>query len=125
MEQQPYDQDETNAVDTDETFDLSPALIGWGIAAIALAIFMVTSNNSALVLGAGTFAKIFAVIAGSVLGTVGAIAGDALRRAVMPSMVFTSGGFFSLMWIKVFWKIGPQVIGLVGGVALGATLVLR
>mgnify|MGYP001232736212 FL=1 len=102
-----------------------PAAIGWGIAAIALAIFSVTSNTSPLVLGASTAAKVFAVIVGILLGTVGALLGDALRRFARPSAFFTQGGFFSLIWIRVFWTIGPQVIGLVIGVLLGGALVLR
>ena len=102
-----------------------PAAIGWGIAAIALAIFSVTSNTSPLVLGASTAAKVFAVIVGILLGTVGALLGDALRRFARPSEFFTQGGFFSLIWIRVFWAIGPQVVGLVIGVLLGGALVLR
>ena len=102
-----------------------PAAIGWGIAATALAIFSVTSNTSSLALGASTAAKVFAVIVGILLGTVGALLGDALRRFARPGAFFTQGGFFSLIWIRVFWTIGPQVIGLVIGVLLGGALVLR
>ena len=102
-----------------------PAAIGWGIAAIALAIFSVTSNTSPLVFGASTAAKVFAVIVGILLGTVGALLGDALRRFARPSAFFTQGGFFSLIWIRVFWAIGPQVVGLVIGVFVGVALVLK
>ncbi|PHR17783.1 MAG: hypothetical protein COA41_11645 [Sphingopyxis sp.] len=88
-------------------------------------MFSVTSNTSPLVLGASTAAKVFAVIVGILLGTVGALLGDALRRFARPSAVFTQGGFFSLIWIRVFWAVGPQVIGLVIGVFVGVALVLR
>lgn len=104
---------------------VKPATIGWGIAAVALAIFMVVFNNSAMVLGAGFFAKCVAVIAGSLLGWGGAMLGDAIRRFAHPDAVFTSGGIMQLVWIKIFWALGPQVIGLFIGVALGASLVLR
>lgn len=122
--------DEDNMNDFDRQDDLemaswAPAAIGWGIAAIVLAIFGVTSNTSPLVLGAGTAAKIFAVVVGVLLGTVGALLGDALRRFAKPNAIFTQGGFFSLIWIRVFWAIGPQVIGLIGGVFLGIALVLK
>lgn len=120
--------DNMNDFDRQNDFDMAawaPAAIGWGIAAIALAIFSVTSNTSPLVLGASTAAKVFAVIVGILLGTVGALLGDALRRFARPSAVFTQGGFFSLIWIRVFWAFGPQVIGLVIGVFVGVALVLR
>ena len=51
--------------------------------------------------------------------------GDALRRFARPSAFFTQGGFFSLIWIRVFWAIGPQVVGLVIGVFVGVALVLK
>lgn len=50
---------------------------------------------------------------------VGAIIGDLLRRFVAPSMVFTSGGFFALLWSRIFWAIGPQVVGVFLGVWIG------
>ncbi|WP_022964097.1 hypothetical protein [Halopseudomonas pelagia] len=120
--------DNMNDFDRQDDFDMAawaPAAIGWGIAATALAIFSVTSNTSPLVLGASTAAKVFAVLLGVILGIAGALLGDALRRFARPSAVFTQGGFFSLIWIRVFWAIGPQVIGLVIGVFVGAALVLR
>ncbi|MOA42174.1 hypothetical protein D3C78_1642030 [compost metagenome] len=78
-----------------------------------------------MVLGAGFFAKCVAVVAGSVLGWGGAMIGDAIRRFAHPDAVFTNGGILQLVWIKIFWALGPQVIGLFIGVALGASLVLR
>lgn len=102
-----------------------PGLIGWGIAALALGILSVTFNTSAMVLGAGLLAKCFAVIVGTVLGWIGAVVGDAIRKFAHPDAVFTSGGLLSLLWIKIFWRIGPQLIGLVAGVMVGCALVLR
>lgn len=108
-----------------EGFGISQAVLWWGLAAFVLAIIMCTFNNSAMVLRAGFFAKTFAVILGTVLGLGGALIGDALRKFAQPSSVYTSGGFFHLIWIKVFWVCGPQVIGLGIGVALGCSIVLR
>lgn len=104
---------------------LNPAIIGWGIAAIVLSILGVTFNNSAMVLGAGFFMKFLAVVVGSVLGLIGALLGDAIRKFAHPDAVFTNGGLFQLIWIKVFWLLGPQLIGLVLGAFLGISLVLR
>lgn len=97
----------------------------WAIAAFITAVVMCTRNNSAMVLGAGFFAKCFAVIVGTILGLLGALAGDAIRRFARPDFIFTTGGFAHLIWIKIFWRIGPQLVGLFLGVALGSSLVLR
>lgn len=118
---------ETNssAMDDQDVPILNPAIIGWAIAAIILSIIAVTFNNSAMVLGAGFFMKFLAVIVGSVLGLIGALFGDAIRKFAHPDAVFTNGGLFQLVWIKVFWLLGPQLIGLVLGAFLGISLVLR
>ena len=105
--------------------ELIQSAVIWGIAALILAILACTFNNSSMVLRAGFFAKLFAVIAGTILGTGGALIGDAIRKFAHPDAVFTGGGMLSLIWIKVFWKVGPQVIGLFIGVMLGCALVLR
>ncbi|WP_448653547.1 hypothetical protein ACSHWC_10480 [Pseudomonas fluorescens] len=104
---------------------ISQTVILWGIAALVLAIVMCTFNNSAMVLRAGFFAKFFAVALGTALGLAGALLGDVLRKFAHPDSVYTNGGFFQLIWIKVFWACGPQVIGLGIGVALGCSLVLK
>lgn len=108
-----------------DTSSLSPATIGWGVAAVVLAILSVTFNSSAMVLGAGWFAKCMAVLVGAFLGWLGALAGDAIRKFAHPDAVFTNGGILSLIWIKVFWALGPQVIGLGVGVFFGCAMVLR
>jgi hypothetical protein len=125
MSQQDLDnQNYLNEEEADE-FSFSPAMIGWGVAALALAIFSVTFNTSALALGAGWFAKCVAVLVGSLLGWGGALIGDAIRRFAHPDAVFTNGGILSLIWIKVFWALGPQLIGLFIGVFTGAAIVLK
>lgn len=96
----------------------------WGCLALGIAILSVTRNTSAMVLGAGFFAKFFAVIVGTGLGTVGAMLGDGIRRFAMPDGIITNGGMGSLIKSKLFWMIGPQTIGLLIGVMLGASLVL-
>lgn len=97
----------------------------WAGLAFVVAVVACVFNNSAMVLRAGFFAKLFAVIVGTALGLGGALIGNAIRKFAHPDAVFTSGGIVQLVWIKVFWKIGPQVIGLLVGVMLGCSLVLR
>lgn len=86
---------------------------------------MCTYNNSYMVLTAGFFAKFFAVIVGTLLGTLGAFIGETLRNFARPDSFFTNGGFFNIIFIKVFWMCGPQLIGMFIGIALGCSLVLK
>lgn len=121
---------DSNIVTTDDESagsqpQVNPTLVVWGIISLAFAILACVVNTSPLVLRAGFFAKTFAVLVGAVLGLVGASIGDALRKFAHPDAVFTNGGFFQLIWIKVFWKIGPQVIGMVIGVLIGIGVVLK
>lgn len=109
----------------DQGAAINPALIGWGVAALVITILALNFNTSAMVVGAGFGAKCLAFVVGAVLGWIGALVGDAIRRFAHPDAVWTSGGMTSLIWIKVFWAIGPQVIGLVIGVAAGCSIVLR
>ena len=104
---------------------VSPRVLGWGIAAFVVAIFMCTHNSSGMVQSAGFFLKTLAVLVGTVVGLVGALIGDALRRFAHPDAVFTNGGFFHLIWVRLFWMAGPQLIGLLIGVVVGCTFVLR
>jgi len=104
---------------------VSGSTVGWGIAAFILAIIVCVRNDSAAVLEAGFFAKCFAVILGTAVGLLGAVLGNAIRRFAQPDMVYTNGGFFQLIWIKVFWNIGPQVIGLFIGVFVGCAVILH
>lgn len=104
---------------------ISPVMIGWGVTAAVLAIVSVTFNTSSMVLSAGWFAKCVAVLVGSFLGWLGAMAGNAIREFAHPDAVFTNGGILSLIWIKVFWAVGPQVLGLCVGVFFGCAMVLR
>lgn len=126
MENQTSEPAEVEQSDTAATSSsVSPRVLGWGIAAFVVAIVMCTRNSSAMVQSAGFFAKTFAVLVGAAAGLVGALIGDALRRLAHPDAVFTNGGFFHLIWVRLFWMAGPQLIGLFIGVAVGCTLVLR
>ena len=97
---------------------LNSAII-WGIAALVISILLVSSNNSNALIHASIWLKIAAVIVGTPLGMAGALIGDAVRKFAAPDMYFTSGGMGQLIWLKIFWKIGPQSIGLLIGVVLG------
>lgn len=104
---------------------INPSVIGWGIASVIFTILALTFNDSPLVLGASFFAKFMAFMAGSVLGWIGALIGDAIRKFASPDAIYTQGGVASIVWAKLFWICGPQVIGLLAGVFIGLAVVLR
>jgi hypothetical protein len=51
----------------DDTLPVPVKVLGWAPAAFAFPIFAVTFNNSGIVLRAGFFAKVFAVLVGTLL----------------------------------------------------------
>lgn len=102
---------------------ISPAAVGWGIVAFLVCILIVTTNQG--VVHASIFTKILAVIVGSILGLIGALIGDAIRKIARPEGVVTSGGIFNILWIKLFWALGPQCIGLFLGTVFGVGGIAR
>lgn len=58
----------------------------------------------------GPLGYVALLISGTVFTTIGVMAGDVIRRFVMPDVYFTSGAVDSFKK-KVFWSIGPQAIG--------------
>lgn len=67
---------------------------------------------------------VFAWVIGTLLGIAGVRIGDALRRAMKPDFIITSGGFQGVLAARIFWSIGPQFVGLlIGAVVGGSTLV--
>jgi len=59
----------------------------------------------------------------SVLAPVAATIGNFLRKALKPTAVFTSEGFWGLLKVKVFWAIGPQCVGIAIAFALASLVV--
>lgn len=104
--------------------ELIGALIIWGMAAFAFALLGTVFNKSPQVLGASFIMKSFSILLGTGLGVIGALLGRAINQFVKPDFIQTQGGFFQILWVKLFWLCGPQLIGLVIGVGLGASLVL-
>lgn len=100
-------------------------LLGWRITALVFAVVICSFNHSGLVLRARFLLKVSAVVVGTALGLLGAVMGEAIRRFTQPDWIKTSGGFFNLVWIKLFWKLGPQAIRLIVGMMAGYALVLR
>jgi len=113
---------EGSQIQTQSSPIIKTAII-WGIISVVLTALMLTYNTAPMVLGATTLAKTGAFIVGSLLGLIGALVGDAVRKFAAPDMIFTSGTG-SLIWQKIFWAIGPQSIGCLISIAVGVALVL-
>lgn len=104
-----------------DTSSYALTIIFWFFAAFAFCIYNLFFSGT---YGDSFFMKSIALIVGTILGTIGAIIGDALRRFALPSAFFTSGGFFAIIGIRLFWLIGPQVVGLIIGAIAGSVLIL-
>lgn len=89
---------------------------------VIVAFFLAFHNTK---LQYGFFMKLLGMIGGSIGGFLGFIVGDFIRKLAIPDMVFTSGGFFGLLRVRLFWMCGPQLIGIVIGAASVASLILK
>ncbi|EMM5787098.1 hypothetical protein [Pseudomonas aeruginosa] len=116
---------EHETADAPNDLPASPEVIGWGVASLVLTIIFLTVNTSAMVLGASLMLKLLAGLVGLITGWIGALVGNAVRKFAQPDAIYTNGGALHLIWLKVFWLIGPQIIGLIVGIGLGCSLVLR
>ena len=97
----------------------------WGGIALLVAIALVGSSVFAEKFpGTGETAKTVAVIVAVILGTLGAVIGDAMRRFALPKRIYSTNGMTGLMKAKLFWMIGPQVIGVLLGVWFGEIIAL-
>jgi hypothetical protein len=76
----------------------------------ALTALVMFSSRSHL----GFFGNIATLVFGTVFTTIGVAVGDAIRRFVKPDVLFASSAI-DIFRAKVFWMIGPQVIGWIIG----------
>ncbi len=71
----------------------------------------------------GFFARVCIFIFCFIGSYIGALIGDFLRRLALPDSFFTSGGMIDILKTKLFWAIGPQVIGIfIGGIIVGSII---
>lgn len=97
----------------------------WLLISFVFAIFCIAITTSPAVVRMGFFGKMIAVILGAFLGMYGARIGDAFRRFTAPNAIYTTGGASSLFLTKLFWLMGPQLIGMFVGVIIGQTIVTK
>ncbi len=97
----------------------------WLVISFVFAIFCVAITTSPAVVQMGFFGKAIAVILGAFLGMYGARIGEAFRRFTAPDAIYTTGGASSVFLTKLFWLMGPQLIGMFIGVIIGQTIITK
>lgn len=88
---------------------LKHALICFGI----FLIFTLLSIFSSRV-HLGFFGNVALLVVGTIFTTIGVFIGDSFRLFVMPDLISASDSV-DMFKKRVFWKIGPQVIGWIVG----------
>lgn len=116
--------DENQDGDGAEISPLVQSFVLWGTVSLVFGVFVVWVNNAPMVLRSGFLLKVFAILVGTGLGATGAVIGDALRKFTLPDAMFTTGGMGRILWLKLFWRVGPQIIGMGIGTILGISVVL-
>jgi hypothetical protein len=98
--------------------ETNPMNILYIILSIGMGIFSIYAINTKFTyLGLGFISKSLLFILTTTLGYIGSLVGDFLRKIAMPDAIFTRGGFSGMLKAKLFWFIGPQLIGIfVGGI---------
>ena len=70
----------------------------------------------------GTVSKVFGFISGTIFSFIGVYIGDFVRKAVLPDVIYSSG-MTDMIKQKLFWFIGPQLIGGAIGAFVGASII--
>lgn len=93
------------------------ALIGFGIFAIITVIMIFSSK-----IHIGFFGYVTMLVLGSFFTTLGMFLGDTFRLFTKPDLLLAADSV-DMFRKKMFWKIGPQVIGwIVGYIAFQGTM---
>eukprot|EP00831_Metopus_contortus_P018442 TRINITY_DN1786_c0_g1_i1.p1 TRINITY_DN1786_c0_g1~~TRINITY_DN1786_c0_g1_i1.p1 ORF type:complete len:323 (-),score=47.12 TRINITY_DN1786_c0_g1_i1:2631-3551(-) len=68
---------------------------------------------------AKTLIVVVSLIAGTPCGILGGIIGGFIGNIARPDMIFTTGGAYEILKAKIFWAVGPQLIGVAIGALIG------
>lgn len=71
----------------------------------------------------GFFGKILAAVAFSIFGFVGILLGDFFRKCICADFILTSG-LGNMIYQKLFWMAGPQLVGYMAGMYLSLWLLM-
>ncbi len=97
----------------------------FGVLSLALSIMFGYYAGSYFLSAPGFWTRailiVIAIVAGTPLGVAGATIGDAFRRAACPDQI-KEDSFLKALQTNLYWAIGPQLIGMFIGVAVGTSL---
>lgn len=102
----------------EKTSQISGYVIFYAVVAIVLGVAGAAGAKQV-----GIISRIFIFIFGTAGAFCGAFVGDWLRKIAMPDSIITSGMADTLKQ-KLFWFIGPQMIGEILGMGLGGGIIL-
>ena len=94
----------------EQEFKGNPLTIIYAVLAIGVSCFL--SFNTDM----GFFGKLFLAVLMSILGFIGVLLGDLFRKFFCPDFILTSG-LGNMIYQKLFWLAGPQIVGYLGGMA--------
>jgi hypothetical protein len=95
----------------------------WTIVALFVAFLaagVYTPQHSHLAIS--TFLTVW--LGGAFLGLLGARIGNAILRIARPDVIVTSGGISDVLWVRICWSIGPQLVGLYLGAVSGTSILV-
>lgn len=72
----------------------------------------------------GVFSRLILFVIVFIGCYIGANIGNILRKVALPDSIFTTGGMIDILKVKLFWTVGPQLIGFIAGGVLGGGLAL-
>ena len=105
-----------------ESNERNPMQILYVILSLLFAIFCALIKYKGY--SVGLFARAGIFILCFIGSYIGALIGDFLRRLALPDSFFTSGDMIDILKTKLFWAIGPQVVGIFIGGIVGTSIIL-
>lgn len=115
--------EDADASENEGEAGISTEILIWSATVFIITIFVVWNAGPPTFQPAGFFAKLFAVILGTVFGVGGVVIGDVARKFARPDAFFSSG-MVDTIQTKLFWMLGPQLIGMVIGIRVGIEIVI-
>lgn len=95
----------------------------WAAITVAVSIVMTVAYKPHNGGDIGFWLRLAATTVAVPTGFIGFLIGDFVRKLTIPDMIFTTGGMLSILKERLFWFCVPQLVGVVFGAALGASVV--
>ena len=87
--------------------DFLTSFIIWFAVSLVMSITIVSMTRSSL----GFFRAFFFILLSIILGPLAAVIGNSIRKFSQPDTILVGPGIGVFILAKIFWKIGPQLIG--------------